>query len=198
MTIVQAAGAVLGLSLAFAVTASGCTKPTPPPVLKVLPAFSLTAEDGTPFGSRELAGAPYVASFFFTSCPSVCPRIIRAVGDLQARLAVHAPSVRLISVTVDPETDTPAVLAAYAQSHGADPNRWRFLTGSAEAVRRTVVDGFMTPLGERDVRDDGLFDIAHGSRLMLVDGDNRLRGLYDTDPAGLDALTLGLRAIEDQ
>lgn len=194
MTGARTAAAAVASWVAMSVLASACQRPPPPPVLKPLPAFSLTAEDGSSFGSAELAGGPYVASFFFSTCPSVCPRIIKAVGDVQRR----SPGARLVSITVDPATDTPAVLAAYARTHGADPARWRFLTGPEDAVRAAVVDGFMNPIGEREAREDGLFDIAHGSRLMLIDGQNRLRALYEPDAAGVEALVSALAALEGE
>ena len=121
--------------------------PEPPPVLSQLPAFSLVGMDGKPFGSQELHGQVYIASFFFTSCRSICPAIMHGMGRLQAGLSErNVQGVRLVSISVDPEHDTPEILSAYAKEMGVDPGRWTLLTGDAEQVRQLVVDGFKTPV----------------------------------------------------
>jgi protein SCO1 len=183
------------LLVVSALAASGCARPAPPPVLAELPAYELVAADGSPFGSAELLGAPYVVSFFFTTCVTVCPRVMAGMRRVQDTTAAEGAPVALVSITVDPEHDDPAALRGYAIQVGADAGRWRLLTGTEERVRSVVVEAFMHPMGQRSQRPDGLFDIAHGARLLLVDGQGRLRGLYDPDEAGTDALLRALDAL---
>jgi len=161
--------------------------PEPPPVLSQLPAFTLTGIDGKPFGSEDLEGQVYVVSFFFTSCRSICPAIMKGVARLQDGFAQrNIDGIRLVSISVDPENDTPEALAAYGKALGVDPLRWTLLTGEPEAVRRLVVDGFKTPLVSPPPGGPEPIDIAHTGKLVLVDGSGRIRGYYGTDELGLD------------
>jgi protein SCO1/2 len=98
--------------------------PEPPPVLSQLPRFSLVGVDGKPYGSAELSGQVYVANFFFTSCRSICPAIMQGMGRLQDGFRQRdIQGIRLVSISVDPEHDTPEVLAEYGKGLGIDPGR---------------------------------------------------------------------------
>jgi len=163
-------------------------EPDPPPVLGQLPEFRLTGSAGETFGSAELAGQVYVAGFFFTRCVSICPLLTAAMGRLQRRYdEAGVEGVRLVSITVDPEYDTPERLREYGEERGVDPRRWKLLTGDPEAIRRLILEGFRTPLGEPQT-NAGLMDIAHSGKLVLVDGRGAIRGYYDYDPTGLDEI----------
>jgi protein SCO1/2 len=161
------------------------------PVLLALPSFQLTEQRGRPFGSAELAGRVWIANFIFTSCRTICPRLTAQMARIQERLRPHGDAVHLVSVSVDPRADTPPILAAYARRHGADDDRWSFLTGSQEAVERLVRNGFhqtMDPMTAREQGPEGekdLLDIAHASSFVLVDRRGRIRGHYDSDGPGL-------------
>jgi len=161
--------------------------PEPPPVLSQLPAFSLVGADGKPFGSEDLRGQVYIASFFFTSCRSICPAIMKGVARLQDGFDQRSiAGIRLVSISVDPEHDTPEVLASYARANGCDPRRWTLLTGDPQAIRKLVVEGFKTPLVSPPPGGPEPIDIAHTGKLVLVDGSGRIRGYYGTDEMGLD------------
>lgn len=162
--------------------------PEPPPVLATLPAFRLIDQQGRPFGSADLRGQVWVGNFIFTTCPSICPGLTRAMRSLQERYQAARLPVRLVSFSVDPENDTPAVLRAYAKRHGADLSSWTFVTGPEAAVRSLIVDGFKTHLGRRERRSDNLLDIAHAAHFVLVDGAGRIRGYYRPDQGGLDEI----------
>ncbi len=163
-----------------------------PELMGTLPAWTLTDHDGDPIGSKQLAGHPYVVSFFFTSCPSICPKIMNAMRTVQGR---H-DSVRLISISVDPLTDTPQRLRESIGRYGVDTKRWRLVTGTDEAVRKVVVEGFKTFVGKKVAKDADVFDIAHGARLVLVDGGGGVRGHFETTEAGLQALVQAVEAID--
>jgi len=180
-------GLVIGMVTLTAIRPLLRHVPDPPPVLSQLPAFSLVGIDGKPFGSEELHGQVYVASFFFTSCRSICPAIMKGMGRLQAGFAERdVRGIRLVSISVDPERDTPEVLGAYARALSADPRRWTFLTGDPETVRRLIVEGFKTPVQPAPEGGAEPMDIAHTGKLVLVDGSGRIRGYYDSDEMGLD------------
>lgn len=154
--------------------------PPPPPVLGALPSFELTDETGRPFGSKDLVGRVWVASFIFTRCPTVCPRITARMTRIQDRSRSLDPALHLVSFSVDPEHDTPARLAEYARAHRANPRMWTFLTGPADAVRRTVEEGLRVSVG-RDPGDPSPAGISHGTHLVLVDAAGRIRGYYDPE-----------------
>ena len=157
------------------------------PVLGDLPSFSLVAEDGNPFRKDDLLGRVWIADFVFTSCADACPRLQTKMKKLQDRLipAEQGGNIGLLSISVDPERDTPEKLRQYAATFGARPNLWRSLTGDQREVERTVVRGFHTAMAKvpREDADPRLaaFDIMHGERLVLVDRMGRIRGYYDAD-----------------
>ena len=162
-------------------------EPEPPPVLSQLPGFTLEDATGRPYGSADLAGTVYIASFFFTRCPSICPLLMQNVRKLQEGLdAREITGIRLVSITVDPGNDTPEVLADYARNLKADPARWTFLTGPPDKVQELVVAGFKTPMDRAETPPGSAMDIAHTGKVVLVDGSGRIRGYYGTDDTGLD------------
>ncbi len=161
--------------------------PEPPPVLSQLPDFVLVDMDGRPFGSAELREQVYVANFFFTSCRSICPAIMKGMSRLQGAFAQRGiEGIRLVSISVDPEHDTPEVLREYASGLGLDAARWTLLTGDPEGVRALAVDGFKTPMEPPPAGIAAPIDIAHTGKLVLVDGRGRIRGYYDSDETSLD------------
>src|SRR5687768_15498573 len=149
-------------------------RPDPLPVLYAGPAFSLTDQDAKAFGSENLRGKTWVAAFIFTHCPGVCPQMSMKMAALQQ--AVPDRDVHLVSFSVDPERDTPAVLKEYARSFDADPARWHFLTGEKAAVFDVAAGLKLT------AAPAGVFgpDIVHAEKLLLIDGEGRVRGAYDS------------------
>ena len=165
-----------------------CTRhiPDPPPVLGQLPAYSLTDQNGAAFGSEELDGHVYVVTFFFTSCVTICPKVLNAAKALQDRYKRSELDIRLVSITVDPENDTPERLKKFAEGVGADFATWTFLTGARAELEALIVGGFKTYMGEREEDADGMMDIGHGSRFVLVDQSGGVRGHYEITPLGAD------------
>jgi len=162
-------------------------EPPPPPVLRQLPRFELVGSNGKPFGSDELRGHVYVVNFFFTDCTSLCPTLMKGMARLQQRYREeNLDSIRLVSITVDPEHDTPARLRQAESDYGVDPARWRLLTGPRDRIRDLAVAGFQVAVGEPERTDAGLLDIAHSGKILLVDPAGGLRGYYDSDAMGLD------------
>jgi len=165
---------------------SGC-RSSNLPELYTLPAFELTAQDGAVFRSREkLAGKVWVADFMFTSCMGPCPRMTSQMRRLQKDLSGQ-PDIRFVSITVDPETDTPKALTEFAARYHAEPG-WFFLTGPAKKLDELCFNGFH--LG----RVDGSYQ--HSTRFVLVDRKSRIRGFYESDrPEQLEKLRRDARAL---
>jgi protein SCO1/2 len=135
------------------------------------PDFTLTDQAGKLFALANVAGKIWVADFFLTTCQGACPIMSGNLHKLQEAFA-NDQRVRFVSVSVDPETDTPATLEAYSQALKADTNQWRFLTGPIDEVHRLEgVDGFKVGVSETPM--------AHSRRFVLVDRDGNIRGYYD-------------------
>ena len=169
------------------------------PVLYALPDFNLVDQDGKPFGSDQLDGKVWIASFAFTSCKVECPAIGRANQELQQKLA--GTPVQLVTISVDPEFDTPEVLTAWGKTFGADSQRWHLLTGTRKAVEWVVMGdaehpgGFRTHMGERS-EANGLVQIAHSMKLVLVDQFGGIRHYFDaTDEKALALIVDHAKAL---
>jgi len=161
--------------------------PKPPKLDLPLPAFELTNQDGQGFGSADLRGKVWIADFIFTSCPTVCPKLTKRMAELQQRGRNLGEAFHLVSFTVDPESDTPEKLAAFAREYHPNPRRWSFLTGPLGEVETTVVKGFKIAMGKEEVAP-GLFSVFHGERFVLVDQKGSIRGYYENSDEGLDDL----------
>lgn len=184
-----AALTVVGSGLFFFVLSR---RQPPPAVLAALPPFELTERDGSTVALADLAGAPWVADFVFTRCAIYCPRLTARMKELRQRLP---PRVRSVSFSVDPEYDTPAVLAQYARTWGIEGRDWLFLTGSRAAMWELVRHGFLQPVEETPEVEGS--PILHSNRFVLVDARGRMRGLYDAfDEGAFDRLLADLAAVE--
>jgi protein SCO1/2 len=165
-----------------------------------VPAFKLEDSAGQPFGTAQLDGRVWVADFIFTTCPEICPRMSEDMSRLQTWVVNRAldDRVRLVSVSVDPDRDTPEKLRAYAHQYHARPGTWTFATGSQQAIEDAVVRGFKIAVSrEKDDREDS-FAIVHGTKFVLVDSKREIRGYYDaSDPASMSNLRDHLAALAD-
>jgi protein SCO1/2 len=165
------------------------------PVLVELPAYMLTNQQGQAFGAANLRGKTYVANFVFTSCPSVCPRLTKRMVEVQERTRDLGDALHLVTFSVDPETDTPEVLRAYAQKYAVDTSRWVFLTGQLGDVEPVVVKGFKMMMGKKMETTPGMFEIVHGERFVLVDGKGFVRGFYEATNEGIEAIERDARSL---
>jgi len=146
-----------------------CIKPGPLPVMGEIPPFQLVSETGQPFDSKTLDGHVWVADFIYTTCTGPCPMMSSQMRQLQNSTA-EIPNVLLVSMTVDPAHDTPAVLAEYARHFKQDPSRWFFLTGDIGKLNDLGVHAFKLN------SVDG--SLTHSTRFVLVDPERRIRGFY--------------------
>jgi protein SCO1/2 len=130
-------------------------------------------------------GRIVVADFFFTTCPTICPKMSVQMARVQEAFK-DEDRLLLLSHSVTPELDSVPVLAEYAERHGADPARWRFLTGDRKQIYDLARKSYFAVLDEGDGGPD---DFVHTENFVLVDGKGRLRGFYDgTSPKDVDRL----------
>ena len=137
------------------------------------PEFTLTTQDGRRLSLKELGGKVVAITFIYTGCVDTCPLLTAKMAGLQASLGSNFGSkVVFISITVDPERDTPAVLKRYAEAHGANTAGWAFLTGSSAEIRQ-VAKGY----GIYYKRRPG-GDVDHTFLTSVVDPSGTLRVQY--------------------
>jgi protein SCO1 len=143
------------------------------PVIGPAPTFTLTSQDGTPVALADLRGKVVALTFIYTECPDICPLLTQKMVQVQDELgADFGAKVAFVSISLDPERDTPEVLKDYAQFWGAKPDGWVFLTGSPGAVR-DVMRRYGVFFAKKE---DGSVD--HTQLTTLVDGDGQIRVQY--------------------
>jgi protein SCO1 len=183
-------------SLVLLLSAAGC-KREELPKLSTLPAFSLRDQNGAAVTREKLQGTIWVANFMFTSCPDVCPILTAKMAGVRSRLVGDRVPVRIVSFSVDPVTDTPAVLKQYAKERSADFDDWRFLTGPLDQVKHVIVEGFKQGVQPQPSVAGQPQAILHGSHFVLIDRDLYIRGYYSSDEDGLLRLTRDARILAD-
>lgn len=169
------------LLVLFALLLTGCAESREILTYSAVPDFSLTERSNRPITRKDLDGKVWVANFIFTNCGGICPTMSSNMERLQERLPKE---VLLVSFSVDPTNDTPEVLTKYAKRYNADPERWLFLTGDADALQKLSLDGFKLALDTTSGTE--VEPITHSSRFALVDRQGNIRGYYGMEDA--DAL----------
>jgi cytochrome oxidase Cu insertion factor (SCO1/SenC/PrrC family) len=171
--------------------------PTTPAALQPywkVPEFSLTERSGQPLKLDDLAGKVWVADFFYTTCPGPCPMLSSRLSDVQKALGKEA-DLRLVSISTDPEKDTPDVLKLYAEKFQAN-DRWFFLTGDKHGIFGLAREGFKLPIA--DAASPGE-QMTHSTRLILVDRTGMIRGFYEaTDEASTGNLVRDIRKLLEE
>ncbi len=189
------AGVALGLAIAGAhwyQQAASVRESATLPDLGTLPDFALVERDGSTVTLETLRGEVWVADFVFTHCAGPCPLLSAKMSRLQKAVA-DLEDVRLVSFTVDPERDTPEVLAEYSQHYKADAQRWLFLTGPKEPLYRLVGEGFLLAV---DDGGPGAGLVTHSTRFVLVDRQGHIRGYYDgAEPGTVEQIVPDIRLL---
>jgi len=169
------------------------------PTLGTIPQLVMRDQTAATVTGRDFRGRISIVDFFFTSCPVMCPRLAARMAELKERLEARQQTskkhIQLVSISVDPETDTPERLRDYAVRYKAEPSSWSFLTGEPGDLHRIVVDGFKTEYKKSD-SSLGIAEIMHGNWFILVDAGGQIRGYYLADmPAEIERLTLDAQAL---
>lgn len=184
MLVVLTLAAVMFVTqLKRAVTSSGADIPDYGSVVN----FTLTNQHGEVVSLSDLKGKVWIADIIFTRCPGPCARMTRQMKELQDSLPATG-DLKLVSLTTDPDFDTPPVLRQYAERFGADTNRWMFLTGSKAQLGRAAIDGLKLAAVEKKPEEresaDDLF--IHSTIFVVVDRQGKLRGIFETGGEGVD------------
>jgi protein SCO1 len=174
------------------------------------PAFRLTDQLERPVSSDTFRGKIVIANFIYTSCTDICPLLSTQMQSLQERLRQEnllGNQVQLLSFTVDPVRDTPAVLRNYAERHKADPDAWRFLTGPEETVKPLIVDGFHLgvqalppPTVGHGAHTDSTasgeeYEVMHSGRFVLIDQQGHIRTYYNGQELDLERVLRDIRGL---
>ena len=169
-------------------------------IFQTIPAFNLVNEKGQSFSSSSLKGKIYVASFFFTRCGAICPKITGQLSRVQDTFS-QDPNVKLISISVDPAFDHPEKLQSYAKRFDANEGQWTFLTGEKKIIYPLILKGFHVPLADASEYDAAIKNpdetFIHSERLVLVDKEGVIRGFYvGTDKKEVDRLLVEIKVLK--
>ncbi|WP_348824991.1 SCO family protein [Flavobacterium aestuarii] len=137
--------------------------------------FSFTNQNGKTITQKDYEGKVYVADFFFTTCGSICPKMTTNLVDVQKAIK-NNPKVKLLSLSVFPETDTVPALKAYAKKYGVIDAKWNLVTGDKKEIYTMARKSY---LAVKMGRPDQLYDMVHTENFVLVDQKKRVRGFYD-------------------
>jgi protein SCO1 len=147
------------------------------PVLSYVPPFAFDNQQGRRVTDKDVAGKVYVAEYFFTTCKGICPKMNVNMKRLSGDLAGETDFL-ILSYTVDPETDSVGRMKHYADSLGADPQRWWFLTGRKDSLYHLARNGYLLD----DPKNNALNineQFLHTQFVALVDKGGRVRKIYD-------------------
>lgn len=170
--------------------AIGCTDPTSKlPEYGTVPRFSMTDSQGHRFDGNALRDKVWIADVIYTNCPAECPRMTSQMHKLEQQLKGAGDDIRLVSISVDPQRDTPPVLNNFAQRFGGPTPLWIFLTGSPETVHLIAYQTFHV--------GDVLGNIEHSTKFVLVDKRGQVRGYYSAfEPDSMAALLKDAQALQ--
>ncbi len=156
------------------------------PIIKAAPAFAGRSAESIVVESKSLQGSVWIAYFFFSSCGGPCPTLNQRISELQSEIGNE--KLQFVGFSVDPETDTPKILAQYGKRYNANPKRWKMLQMSEDSLKTVAVQGFM--LGSPEEPS------LHSTRFALVDKAGQIRGFYDgMDDEALKKLRLGIAEL---
>lgn len=157
-----------------------------------IPEFTFSNQYGEPVGRADMEGKITIVDFFFTSCPSICPVMSKEMERVNDMFR-DEPRVQIMSISIDPEYDTPEILKTYADEHNAIPGKWHFLSGPKEETYRLARCGFVIPTIDGNGVPD---DFVHTDKFMLIDELGRIRGYYSgTNREDVDLLMLETKVL---
>ena len=137
--------------------------------------FAFTNQNRKIITQKDYDNTIYVADFFFTTCPTICPKMTDNMVWLQNQLK-NNPEVKLLSFSVTPDIDTPEVLKKYALEKRVDDSRWNLVTGDKKDIYYLARKSY---LAVKTGKPEELYDMVHTENFILVDKNKRIRGFYD-------------------
>ena len=154
--------------------------------------FSLTNQNGQTITQDNYKGKIYIADFFFTTCPTICPIMTKNMADLQQELT-DQPDVLLLSHSVTPDIDSVPRLKEYAIEKGVVDSKWNLLTGNKKQIYELARKSYMVAKNDGD---GGPYDMIHTENFVLVDKERRIRGVYNgTDKEDMGRLLNDLKIL---
>jgi protein SCO1/2 len=164
-------------------------------VYQTIPAFKFVNQYGDSISNKSLNGKIYVADFFFTSCPSICPVMQRNMLQVYNEFK-NSADVKILSHTIDPQHDSVAVLKKYADKLGVTGNTWWFLQGKKDDTYRIAEKNYFVAVKSDNSTPGG---IVHQGYFVLIDKQKRIRGSYDgTDPKQVDQLITDIKKLREE
>ncbi|WP_299530255.1 SCO family protein [Ulvibacterium sp.] len=156
--------------------------------------FSLTNQNGKTITQADYEDKIYVADFFFTTCPTICPIMTKNMAGIQEEIK-EDEDILLLSHSVTPQIDSVAQLKRYALEKGVLDEKWNLVTGDKKQIYELARKSY---LAVKTDGDGGPFDMIHTENFILVDKERRIRGFYDgTDPEEMDKLLNDLKILKD-
>ncbi len=147
--------------------------------------FSLINQNGKTITQNDYKNKIYIADFFFTTCPTICPIMTKNMANIQKEI-INDDDVMLLSHSVTPEIDTVAQLKRYAIEKGVIDSKWNLVTGDKKEIYKLARKSY---LAVKDDGDGGPFDMVHTENFMLIDKKRQIRGFYDgTNPEDIQKL----------
>ena len=151
------------------------------------PEFTFTAQDGSKVSTADLKGKVWVANFIFTRCAGPCPVMTSRMAEINDAIKAKGAEVALVSMTVDPDYDSPEILKSYGEKVGATPDKWKFLTGPKDQIA-SVSRGFLQALSSEPSGTP-----IHSTRFIVVDRDGQMRSFRDgADPEAVQQLLVDI------
>jgi protein SCO1/2 len=157
--------------------------------------FRLTNQNGKIITQRDYQDKIYVADFFFTTCPTICPKMTENMALIQARI-LDDSQVKLLSFSVTPQIDSVAQLKRYAIEKEVNDQKWNLVTGDKKEIYTLARKSF---LAVKEDGDGGAFDMIHTENFILVDPEKRIRGFYDgTDIKAMEELLQDITTLKQE
>lgn len=157
--------------------------------------FRLINQNGLQITEKDYQDHIYIADFFFTTCPTICPKMTENMARIQTHI-LEDPQVKLLSHSVTPKIDSVAQLKKYALEKGVNDTKWNLVTGDKKQIYELARKSY---LAVKTDGDGGPFDMIHTENFILVDPDRKIRGFYDgTDPEAMEQLLTDLKILKDE
>ena len=157
--------------------------------------FTMTNQNGQTITEKDYENKVYVADFFFTTCPSICPILTKNMFSLQEKLKTKYPEVKLLSYSVTPEIDTIEQLKRYAVENKVDDKIWNLVTGDKKEIYNLARKSYLVVQNDGN---GGPHDMIHTENFVLIDKENRVRGYYDgTDINEMDRLIIEIGMLKN-
>src|SRR5690606_28388061 len=170
-------------------------------VFHQVPDFRLTDEKSDSFDLADLDGSIKVVSFFFSRCGTICPVLNTNISRVAESFS-KVPDLNFLSITVDPQHDTPEALEKYVEENSFSTKNWNFLTGEKAYIYDLAIKGFKLPVADASEYDQQIKDIdeqfIHSEKILLLDGDNFVRGIYEgTSKEDMSRLRVEIKVLLD-